>query len=111
MTKIYAISYDINRPVEQRYMAFFECLKTLGSWCHYLLGTWLVSTSLTADEIRDKLAGFLDKDINLLVMEIGHDISGWLPKNAWEWIQNQQAEMNRQEVEANGHLTTTLNPV
>jgi hypothetical protein len=110
MIKLYAICYDFNRPVEHRYMAFFEYLKTVGPWCHYLLGTWLVATSLTADEIRNKLASFLDKDISLLIMEVGQDISGWLPKNAWEWIQEQQAELNRQEVGANGHLTTTYNP-
>lgn len=106
MRKLYAICYMFNRPDPQQYEAFFEQLQTFGPWCHYIEGTWLVASVLSADEINHKLSDFLDNNIYLLIMEVGQDFSGWLPEKAWDWIKSQQVEMNGSA--SYNHATATV---
>lgn len=82
------ITYDLNSP-GQDYKTLHEVIKVLGSsWWHFLDSTWLVDTYLTPDQIVERIRGNTDKNDYLLVIDVAGDASqGWLPTEAWEWIQ------------------------
>lgn len=86
MRKPYLISYDYQGPAAN-YSGLFNELKTFPHWWHYLSNTWIVvAEDVEAKDIYEQLKPHLDEKINLLVIEVGKDRSGWLPRKAWEWI-------------------------
>ena len=89
---IYSINYDLNKP-GQDYAKLHEAIKGLGPWWHYLDSTWLVDTNLNADQIWNRLSQHVDKNDFVLVIGVTRDYSGWLPKDAWEWIKSRSAKM------------------
>jgi hypothetical protein len=81
----FCVSYDLNDP-GQHYEALYNELKSSSGWWHYLDSTWLISTAETADQLAHRLYGVIDKNDRLLVIAVGRDNQGWLPKAAWDWI-------------------------
>jgi hypothetical protein len=90
---ILIVSYDLKSIKD--YTPFFDALKREGtySWWHYLSSTWLLSTVHTPDNVANALRPHLGATDFLLVAEIGKTYSGWLPKEAWDWI-TAQSQMN-----------------
>ena len=82
---IYSINYDLHRP-GQNYTELYEAIKKLGDWWHYLESTWLVDTSLNANQIFQRLKPSLDSNDSVLIVKFGTDYSGWLTQDAWNWI-------------------------
>jgi len=83
---VYVVSYDLKKP-GKNYVGLTEQLQFFPGWWHYLGSTWLISTSESATELYNRLAPHLDKNDSILIIEAGKHIQGWLPKDAWEWIQ------------------------
>lgn len=80
------ITYDLNKP-GQDYDGLFEEIKSMGTWWHYLDSTWIVATSLNVSAAADRIRAKLDNSDHFLVLDITGDTSqGWLPKDAWSWI-------------------------
>ena len=83
---IYAINYDLRTPGQQ-YDKLYDAIKSCGStWWHYLGSTWLVDTSLNASQIWARIQPHCDTNDRILVIGVTRDYSGWLPKDAWDWI-------------------------
>lgn len=82
---IYAINYDLKNP-GQDYKELHEAIKGCGDWWHYLGSTWLVDTPLNGQSIWQKLAPFVDKNDRVLVIGVTREYQGWLPPDAWDWI-------------------------
>lgn len=89
---IYAIDYDLKRP-GQNYEALHEAIKSFGAWWHYLDSTWMVDTSLNAAGVWKKLEPHVDGNDYLLVIGVTRDYQGWLPKEAWDWINQRSDKM------------------
>jgi len=85
MKKAYLITYDYKGSAEN-YEGLFNELKAFQKWWHYINNSWIVITSHDSNSIYRKLKPHLDEKINLLVIEVGKDRSGWLPIKAWDWI-------------------------
>lgn len=86
---VFAIMYKIN-TAKKNYSALYERIKSLGSWMHYLDSTWLVvpSEKKTPTEVYDQLIPMIDGENDyLLVIEVKNNYRGWLPKDAWEWME------------------------
>ena len=85
----YAITYDISDS-KKDHAEFFEKIKALGAWMHYIDDTWIVSTKehSTADEIFAQLEPLIDKEEDyIFVAQIDpDDTQGWLPDKAWAWF-------------------------
>ena len=64
----------------------FETIKSQGQWWHYLKSTWLVYTSKTVQEVAEALRPHVSARGLVLVTELRRPYQGWLPKEAWEWI-------------------------
>lgn len=89
---IYAINYDLKRP-GQGYAALHEAIKNCGAWWHHLGSTWLVDTTLKAGGIWERLAPHVDKNDVVLVIGVTRDYQGWLPADAWEWLNSRWSKM------------------
>ena len=84
--KVFCVSYDLNKP-GQNYNELIKELKDSQVWWHYLDSTWLIKTDESADNLSSRLKKHLDKNDNLLIIRVTKDYAGWLPKDAWDWIQ------------------------
>lgn len=82
---IYAINYDLCKPGRD-YEGLYKAIKECGAWWHYLGSTWLVDTSLDASGIYSRLQPNLDRNDNILIIGVTRDYNGWLPQEAWNWI-------------------------
>lgn len=85
--KVYSVSYDLNKP-GQEYTALYDELKKSKSWWHHLDSTWLIYTSETAQQLFDRLHQHIDSNDYILIIEVKKNYRGWLPKDAWTWINN-----------------------
>lgn len=86
---ILIVTYDLKGPYN--YIPFYEALKQQGSWWHYLTSTWLISTAKTPEQVFQAISPLMLTTDRMLIFELGKTYNGWLPKDAWEWIQQQQA--------------------
>jgi hypothetical protein len=91
--KTYLITYDLMRP-GQNYSTLIEAIKEIGAWYHCLASTWLVNTTLSAEEIRDLLKPpIIDTTDKLLVVRLHGEWACWFPKEAMQWLHdNMSAE-------------------
>lgn len=83
------VGYDLNRP-GQDYTDLIASIKQAGAWWHHLDSTWLVKTSLSTTQLRDRLSGFLNAGDKLLVVDVTGDFwagTGFAPR-AYDWIRN-----------------------
>lgn len=80
------VTYDLNSP-GQKYQRLIQAIKSVGQWCKCLESTWLLKTSLTAEQVASRLRQQLDNNDYLLVIAVNPDnIGGWLPQEACNWI-------------------------
>jgi len=86
---IYAVNYDLRKPGRD-YSGLSDAIKSCGAWWHYLGSTWLVDTGLDAAGIFARLKPHIDTNDYVLVIRVARDRQGWLPKDAWDWINERQ---------------------
>jgi len=79
------ISYDLNSP-GQKYSKVFEIIKEFGSYIKLQESFWLVRTSLTPNEMTDKLLTVIDENDNLFICELNKNYQGNTSKENWEFI-------------------------
>jgi len=83
------IGYDLNN--QKNYDGLIESIKSLGKWWHYLDSTWLVVTTQTPKEVRDRLNAYLDSDDELLVIDVTGRSRAWnggFVESAQNWLSN-----------------------
>ena len=85
---VYMITYDLNKP-GQNYDKLYEAIQAASSyntWMHYLDSTWFIQSTLSTKQVFEKLEPHIDKNDNLLVMEVKNNYYGRLPKDAWDYL-------------------------
>lgn len=88
--KVLLITYWLKNESKD-YAGLFAVLLS-GKWWHYIESTWLIKTEESVDSWSDKIRAVVDpKDFFLVVDITGKPYNGWLPKEAWDWI-NEGAE-------------------
>ena len=91
---VFAVMYKVDSS-KKDYSSLYERIKAFDSWMHYLDSGWLVCPpeKKTAKEIYDELVPLIDGDRDyLLVIEVKKHWSGWLPKDAREWLEKRSFE-------------------
>jgi hypothetical protein len=69
------------------YEPFFSALKNnCNYWWHFLEATWIVETPKSVHEYANLLYPHMTQEDRLLVVKITKDYQGWLPKEAWDWL-------------------------
>ena len=83
----YLITYDLNNKSIKNYESLFVALKSIGPWWHYLESTWIIKTNLTSAQLWNHLAGHVTTTDRMLIVKIDNfDKWGWLPQDAWNWL-------------------------
>lgn len=89
---IYEINYELKKP-GQNYEGLQKAIQDLGNWWHYLGSTLLVDTSLSANDIWDRLAPHVDRMDWVLVIGVTQDYQGWLSEGAGYWINDRAGRL------------------
>jgi RNase P/RNase MRP subunit p30 len=73
MRQSYFVSYDLRGREEssERYPELIDAIKGYGYWGKLMLSTWIVVTEQSAEEIRNHLEPFLQKDDRIFVGPVG----------------------------------------
>lgn len=66
---VYAVTYDLLSP-GQDYSELHETLKSLGAYSKRFESFWLIDSSFSAPEIRDKIKLVVDANDKVLVIEV-----------------------------------------
>ena len=82
--KVYLITYDLKKPGRD-YSGLYNAIKFF-TWWHYLESSWMVATNKSPSEIWDSIRPHIDKNDFVLIIEVKNNKSGWLPIEAWDWI-------------------------
>lgn len=85
---VYVISYQL-RSTRLDYRDLIEELERCESWWHYLDDTWLVNTEESATQLYNRLAPYLEGSDSILIVSAAKDVQGWLPDDAWKWIERE----------------------
>ena len=83
--KAFSITYDLKVP-GRNYEGLYNAIKSCGKYWHYLDSTWIVVSNESSQQVWNMLAPNIDKSDFVLVIEVRRDCYGWLPKDAWDWI-------------------------
>ena len=84
---IYIVSYELVPKFLRNIDSFLRELQQSSSWAHYITNTWLISTPETIEQLNTRLRKYLiDQDL-LLIMKVEGEYAGWMPEEAWDWIQ------------------------
>lgn len=86
---MYLISYDLNKP-GQHYGKLIEAIKEVSSyWWHHLDSVWIVGSSLSAVEIRNRLSVHIDSNDELLVVALAKE-AAWkgFDQRGSNWLRN-----------------------
>lgn len=91
--RIYMMTYTLQPWLLRDTTVIDRELQRLPNWSHWMNNTWLISTDEVADvlyaRLRDK---FLETDRLLIApLDAQSDFAGWLPQEAWDWIEENKA--------------------
>ncbi|MPM48920.1 hypothetical protein SDC9_95647 [bioreactor metagenome] len=82
----YMITYDLNSQ-GQNYSKVIQAIKDSAlSWCTFWKSSYLIKSSLTADQISDKITPHLDSNDRLIIIEVKNNYQGWLAEDDWKFI-------------------------
>jgi hypothetical protein len=88
MNKVYVIIYE-KKDKSRDYTSLINELQKKG-WMHYFESAWLISTDETSVELANRLRNHMDiKDFLIVIEVIKNHYFGWLPAEAWDWINKQ----------------------
>ncbi len=82
----YMITYDLNSE-GQNYKDVIQAIKDAASaWCTYWKSSYLIKSSLTSQQVSDKITPYLDSNDRLIVIEVKNNYQGWLSEDQWKFI-------------------------
>jgi hypothetical protein len=81
----YIVCYDL-KELPFRYTPLYEELKQSEHWLHHLTSTWIVLRYDALVEFAPKLQRLIFTNDRLIIMPAKGPAEGWLPKEAWDWI-------------------------
>ena len=78
---------DVRKDLEGEIIEF-------GEWWHYFGDVWIVDTELSANDMTDVLRQHMGPKDDLLIAGIQPPYQGWLPEDAWEWLNENSRRHN-----------------
>jgi hypothetical protein len=86
---VFLVTYEL-KTKNKDFGPLFEEIQSFGSWWHYMENVWIVSTNeVAADAMARRLFKHITQSDALLVTRLTRDYQGWLPKDAWDWLNKQ----------------------
>ena len=97
----YLITYQIkrnrgrsSRSMVARKEAGEDAIAEFGAWRRCLMNVRIVDTDMTVGQMNEKLLKCLSPEDDLLIIGIQEPYEGWLPEEAWKWL-NKKMEDKR----------------
>jgi len=84
------VTYAQNTPGKDYTPLYDAIKKNCSEWWHYLDHVWIVNSSQTADQLARNLYPYMTKLDSLLVVRITAEHQGWLPQDAWNWLNDKK---------------------
>lgn len=84
---IYLFTYDLRPAFFRNVEPLKRELRNSPAWCNYLERTWLIGTYETEQQLHARVARHLTKQDLWFITRITYGYFGWLPKEAWDWIE------------------------
>jgi hypothetical protein len=81
----YLISYDLKQSAD-KYAPFIAEIQKSERWWHFITNTWVVLRRDALVELSAKLRPLIFQTDQLLIMPAKGPADGWLPPEAWKWI-------------------------
>lgn len=83
---LYAVIYELKNK-RKNYTNLFQKIKDYGTWMHYIDNVWIIESTNDANTIYNDIFPLIDQQKDyILVLKIASDYQGWLPKDAWDWM-------------------------
>jgi hypothetical protein len=80
------INYALRNQYKD-YAPFFNAVKqNCDQWWHFLDSTWIIVTNHSAHEYAQFLLPHIEATDSLFVARLHKDYQGWLPAEAWDWL-------------------------
>ena len=92
---IYIISYELHSSFFRDYKPLYDAIKSYGVWMHHVENSWLIVTHQDAKAIFNHLGKHIKTDDRLIIARITNDYFGWLPQEAWDWIDRHAHHLNQ----------------
>ncbi|MDC4817776.1 hypothetical protein QDT73_16230 [Acinetobacter baumannii] len=90
---VYSVSYDLNKE-GQNYENLIAEIKNFNGYCKVMKSYWFVCSNDSAESVSNRLRQHIDNNDYLLVMEISTNRQGWLNKDVWAWLkQNERSSV------------------
>jgi hypothetical protein len=88
--RVLLIAYALRNRFKD-YSPFFQAIKANSiQWWHFIDSIFIVYTNHSADEYAHFLYPHIENTDSLLVTRLQHEEQGWLPKEAWDWLNEKQ---------------------
>jgi hypothetical protein len=88
MSAVIMIGYDLKDKPIQTYAPLIEEIQKLATdWWHCLDSTWLVTTSLDVEQVRNRLRTRMDATDELLVITVTAPAAWFFPEQCGDWLQ------------------------
>jgi hypothetical protein len=88
----YLVLLDLKTP-NGNYTPLSNQLQASSRWWHFMPTVWIVKRYETLNELHNVLVPLIFKDDRLLILPAKRPAAGWLPPEAWTWInENMPAE-------------------
>jgi hypothetical protein len=88
MEYLLLVTFSLRNPLKN-YESFLVTLRgNARQWCHYIEQTMIVLTPYSQSDLYHKLIPHIETNDSLLIVPMpdATQLSGMLPKEAWEWI-------------------------
>ena len=83
---VYLVAVQLRRP-NADYGPVIGMIKNVGiAWMYYIPHVVLIQSHETAAAINLKILKFITKEDYILVIQVTKQYQGWLPKEAWDWL-------------------------
>ena len=90
---IYLFTYELHPSFPRNIEPLHAELENSLAWCHYMDRTWLIATDEDVGQLNRRISRHLRQSDMWLVVQITLEYDGWLPEEAWDWIQKTAAQM------------------
>jgi hypothetical protein len=83
---ILLVTYTLRNQLKD-YSSFHQAIQRASTeWWHFIDDSWIISTQKTPSQVASELYPHIEKSDALLVIRVHKSYEGWLPKEAWEWL-------------------------
>ena len=94
MNHMYLIVVDLINTTHD-YAHLYNAIKQFGAWWHYLNNSWIVRTQQQLDLMVETLRAHIAQGDHFMIVDISNmPRNGWMPRDAWEWLRNHEADTN-----------------